>query len=238
MSTDSILGLTQTDRAQPQVIRGRQPNKNTGTGRHGMAVRGHELYPTPRPITLALKRELYLRERIWEPAAGMGHMAAPLEQAGHDVYCTDLVDYGTPVPGAPEISGGVDFLKTDPATDAPWKDLTPFDIVTNPPFAISGDFVRQGLRFTDRVIILNRLQFLEGKARSDILDKYLDEVMVFVNRPPMMHRYAQNEVGAWVEWDGPKADSAITMAWFVFMREPRRSGSFNARRIRWLKTDL
>lgn len=226
--------LTTRDRAQPRKIIGKQPNKNTGTGRHGMDARADELYPTPAPLTLALKRELYLRKCIWEPAAGMGHMAAPLVKAGHEVHCSDLVDYQHLIPGSPPIVAHDDFLK---AQVAPFGGEL-FDIVTNPPFAISGDFVRKGLEFTDRVIILNRLAFLEGQARSDIMDNHLAEVLVFVNRPPMMHRWHKNDEGVWVEWTGKKADSAITMAWFVFERKPDTPGTFATRRIRWLKSDL
>jgi hypothetical protein len=226
--------LTTRDRAQPRKITGKQPNKNTGTGRHGMDARGNELYPTPAPLTKALMREFPLRKNIWEPAAGMGHMAAPLAAAGHDVFCSDIINYWTTVEGSPAIRSPHNFLE---GSSGPLLE-GPFDIVTNPPFAISGDFVRKGLEFTDRVIILNRLAFLEGQARSDIMDKHLAEVLVFVNRPPMMHRYTENRLGRWVEWDGKKADSAITMAWFVFEREPKTPGTFATRRIRWLKSDL
>lgn len=226
--------FTKLDRSQPRHVKGKLPNKNTGTGRHGMAVRGDELYPTPAPLTKALTRHHTLPRYIWEPAAGMGHMAAVLEKAGHDVYCSDLVDYGPPIKGSPMIDAPVDFLNV---TKAPFIGRD-WAIVTNPPFAISGDFVRKGLELCDEVVILNRLAFLEGKARADILDQHLERVLVFFRRPPMMHRYSQNEAGAWVPWDGKQADSAMAFAWFVFRLNARERGPATIERITWLNTDL
>lgn len=160
-------------------------------------------------------------------------MAAVLEQAGHDVFCSDLVDYGTPIEGSPEITAPVDFLKDDYFSGRPGE-----VIVTNPPFAISGDFVRRGLQLCDEVVILNRIQFLEGKSRADILDKHLAKVMVFSRRCPMMHRFGRNEAGAWVAWEGKRADSAMCFAWFIFRKDARKSGPATIERITWLNSDL
>lgn len=226
--------IIRLDRAQPEKITGAQPNKNTGTGRHGMGVRGNELYPTPAPLTKALLRSHPLPKRIWEPAAGAGHMATVLEQAGHDVFCTDLIDYGRLVPETINIGTPVDFMGTftAPFAGRDWA------IVTNPPFAISGDFVRHGLKFCDEVVILNRLQFLEGKVRADILDRHLAKVLVFLRRAPRMHRYNQDENGDWKEWSGTKADSAMAFGFFVFRPDARDHGPATVERITWLNEDL
>jgi hypothetical protein len=160
-------------------------------------------------------------------------MAAVLEKSGHDVYCSDLIDYQKLVPGSPEIFAPLDFLKTDVATFKPC--LMPKAIVTNPPFTLSAAFVDHGLRFCDEVYILNRLAFLEGRARGKLLNDNLTDVWVFENRPPMLHRWSQNDAGAWVEWQGTKSDSAMALAWFRFSNF--KDGHTRLRRIRWRRED-
>lgn len=222
----------------PAHVDGAQPSKTTGTGRHGMDLRGDDLYPTPRALTLALARVEPLGDlqTIWEPAAGMGHMAAALSETGLTVLCSDLIDYGVHVPGSPPIRAPVDFLGL-PDSDLP--EPTPRAIITNPPFHLSAPFVRRGLSLCNHVYILNRLAFLEGKARADILNNHLRKVYVFENRPPMMHRWSRNPAtGLWEEWAGKKSDSAMAMAWFCFQAEPRKDTVFEMQRIRWLKEDM
>ena len=87
----------------------RQPAKSTGVGRCSAADRGVELYPTPEEVTLALLRHHRLPKVLLEPAAGMGHMVKPLEEAGHIVLATDLMDYGTKVCQA-QVWPGIDFV--------------------------------------------------------------------------------------------------------------------------------
>ena len=158
-------------------------------------------------------------------------MAAVLEKCGHEVYASDLVDYRQLVPGSPEIAAGQDFLKAEkpPFPGRAWA------VITNPPFSLSADFVAKGLEFCDQVYILNRLAFLEGRARAHLLDNHLTDVWVFENRAPMCHRWSQNEAGAWVEWEGKKSDSAMAMAWYRF--KPEKDQPTRLHRIRWRKED-
>jgi predicted RNA methylase len=220
------------DRGAPSTVTGAQPSKKTGNGQHGRDLRGDDLYPTPPALTRALLRAVpELPIRIWEPAAGMGHMAAVLEKHKHDVYCSDLMDYKKLVVGSPEIETGKDFLQAERAP-FPGRDWT---VVTNPPFILSANFVVQGLKFCDSVYILNRLAFLEGRVRGPVLDKHLTDVWVFENRAPMIHRWSMNEAGAWSEWSGKKSDSAMAFAWFRF--EPTKNDPTRLHRIRWRKED-
>lgn len=184
----------------------RLPAKSTNNGAHPHAVRGDDLYPTPSPLTRALLEHETFPRLIWEPAAGRGDMAAPLTEAGHHVYQSDLVDYGT----GNLTEGTQDFFA---CTEAPWGIST---IITNPPFKVGGAFVRHGLKLCGTVAILNRLMFLEGRGRSDVLDTNLARILVFKERPPMMHRWSQDEHGNWREWTGKKASSAMPFAWFIF----------------------
>lgn len=215
----------------------RTPDKSTGQGRHTAAERGTELYPTPPALTKALMRalrhlptEVRLPLNVWEPASGMGHMALPLVAHGYNVRCSDAVDYGQRLPGTP-VPQIQDFLELKPH----WlgKDWA---IVTNPPFSLAADFVRHGLRFCPTVMILERLAFLESRARADILDSNLAWVLPFDRRAPLMHRWSRGEDGIWREWDGPKSTSAMAFGWFIFQRWT--SGPARLRRITWTDADL
>ena len=204
-----------------------QPAKCTGQGRHTKEVRGPELYPTPPEVTLALCEAEPLPKVLWEPAAGMGHMALPLKDRGHEVLCTDLHDYGKTVHKDIYIYPGVDFIDHH----MPW---TVGCVITNPPFSIAAEFVRAGLKVAPKVCVLGRLAFLEGQRRKDIIEGNLARVYVFENRLPMMHRWAPDpDTGEYVEWPGKKAASAMAFAWFVFEQDHDPSRGTTLRRIRW-----
>ena len=74
-------------------------------GRHSIAVRKDDLYETPPEAVRALLRVESLPESVWEPACGRGSIVGILRATGHQVYATDLVDYG-----CPNSASGVDFL--------------------------------------------------------------------------------------------------------------------------------
>ena len=65
------------------------------------------------------------------------------------------------------VRGGVDFLKSDVIFDG--------DIVTNPPYKYAKEFAQHAIEsVTDghKVAMFLRLQFLEGKSRRALFDKY------------------------------------------------------------------
>ena len=181
-------------------------------GRHALSARGDDLYETPHEATRALLQCETLPRVIWEPACGRGAIARVLEEAGHRVIATDLVDYGYGEPGR-------DFLM-ETATEAD-ADC----IVTNPPFKIADQFVRHGLGLVPTVIVLLRWAYAEGAGRSDLIDRHLSRVWIGRERLPMMHRDG---------WDGPKIGNAgAPFAWFVFERRPLLPGAFIVRRMSW-----
>ena len=205
----------------------RLPSKKTGSGRHPQSVRSHDLYPTPAPLTEALLRVEPLPNRIWEPAAGMGHMSSVLKAAGHKVFSSDLMAYGT---DGVFIQDFFEF-KSAPAGSG--------CIVTNPPFSVAGDFVRHGLTLCPKVAVLGRLAFLESSSRVDILDTHLARVFSFINRPGMMHRWSDRGDGVYEEWQGKKSSSAMAFAWFVFERDhDARQNGTQLRRIWHSKPEI
>jgi hypothetical protein len=187
---------------------------STGNAKHALAVRKNDLYESPAVAVHALMRAECLPTKIWEPAAGRGAIVNPLQDAGHDVLATDLVDYGCGYPA------GVDFL-------IPGIAESYFDgqeaIVTNPPFKNAAEFVERALTFTPYVAMLLRLAFIESESRRRILDDApLARVHVFRNRLPMMHRDG---------WEQTVTSSAMAFAWFIWDKTHR--GPTELHRISW-----
>lgn len=174
--------------------------------------RKDDCYETPVEAVMALMQCEKLPQRIWEPACGPGAIVNVLRSHGHTVIATDLVDYG-----CPDSLSGIDFLME-------YRPQEVDAICTNPPFKNGADFVRKGLELCQKVIILQRLAFLEGGNRSDIIDGgKLARVHVFRNRLPMMHRYG---------WSGPKLGNTMAAyAWFVW--DNNHDGPTILSRISW-----
>lgn len=103
--------------------------------------------------------------KVWEPACGMGHLSKVLENHGHNVLSTDLIERGYG-------ESGIDFLDTVVFAS---KDYWEGDILTNPPFNLAEKFVEKGLSylFEDRYLFLFlKIQFLEGQKRKELFKKY------------------------------------------------------------------
>jgi hypothetical protein len=179
--------------------------------RHPHAERGLDLYETPDVAVEALLRVEKIRQLIWEPAAGKGAIVHVLRNHGHRVIASDINDYGVGFPG------GIDFLMERRAPDG--VDT----ILTNPPYKLANEFVARALKLAPLVIMLLRLAFLESERRCHILeDCGLARVHVFRKRLPMMHRS---------NWQGPKANSGMAFAWFVWIRN--YTGPIFIDRISW-----
>jgi hypothetical protein len=180
--------------------------------RHSYAERQLDCYETPAVAVEALLRVERLPHRIWEPCAGRGAIVNVLRAHGHEVVASDLIDYG--------VAGqefGRDFLLED---EAPAGIEC---IVTNPPFKLAEQFVAHALELCPRVIMLARLAFMESERRCSILEnRGLARVHVFRKRLPMLHRDG---------WTGPKANSGMAFAWFVWDRAHR--GPTELRRLSW-----
>lgn len=200
-SHSSFLPSASSEATESSSSRGR-PGRNHGAqpGRHRYAERGNDLYETPACAIEALLAVENLPRRIWEPACGPGAIARVLRARGHEVFASDLVHYDSP----DQDAHGVDFLLERVAPEG-------FEaIVTNPPYRLADAFVTHALDLADTVAMLLRLAFLEGKRRTDLIERRgLARVWVFRGRLPMMHRAG---------WAGPRASSSMAFAWFVWRR--------------------
>ena len=153
-----------------------------------------DFYPTPPRVTLALLGVEAFTGPIWEPACGDGAISKVLEDIGHAVHSTDLIDRGYGIPHR-------DFL-LDYETRAD-------NIITNPPFKFAEEFARHALsRTTGKVALLCRLAWLEGKARRLMFEETpLAHVWVFSARVPMLR--------GGVDF-GKGGGGMIAFAWFVW----------------------
>jgi len=164
---------------------------------HKYAERQADLYETPACAVEALLRVESVPYLVWEPACGPGAIVKVLRAQGHEVFPSDVVDYGW----GHEVR---DFF----SSSHPYAQMPPTAIVTNPPYQEAARFVRWALQNSSYVAMLLRLAFLESEGRSDILDEHPPaRIHVFKKRLPMMHRAG---------WKGKKASSAIAFAWFVW----------------------
>lgn len=187
-----------------------------GTTRGPLADRGNDLYETPAAAIRALIRTVDLPGVVWEPAAGRGAISREIEATGRRVVKTDLAAY----PGADDgIQSGVDFLlEREPP-------LGVEAIVTNPPYKLGDDFVRHGLRLGLPVYALLRLAYLEGAARTDLIDGNLWRIWVGIERLPKMNRDG---------WTGTKlGQETQQFAWFLFEPWPRLTVPIEMERISW-----
>lgn len=113
----------------------------------------------PKAVKLLLEVESF-NKNIWECACGEGHISKALEEAGHEVLSTDIVDRGYG-------KGGIDFLNGVYEWDG--------DIITNPPYKYAKEFVEQAMKSVKdgaKVAMFLKLTFMESKSRKELFAKY------------------------------------------------------------------
>jgi len=179
-------------------------NKNTNFSALGQKIITREdraendYYATdPKAVKMLLGQEQF-SSLIWEPACGEGHISKALQNAGYDVFSTDIIYRGY---GAVE-----DFLTTNFILPID------YDIITNPPYTLTDDFVTHALDIVSdghKVAMFLRLLFLEGKKRRKLFDKY----------PPQTVYVASSRLYCAKNGDfSQKCSSAMAFAWFVWQK--------------------
>lgn len=133
---------------------------------------------------------------VWEPACGEGHLSNVLVERGYKVISTDIIDRGYG-------SGEVDFLKCSDEFDG--------DVITNPPYKYAQEFVEHALKIvTDghKVVMFLKVQFLEGKARRKMFEKY----------PPKKIYVSSSRLRCAMNGDFEKyaKSNAVAYAWFIW----------------------
>jgi len=147
----------------------------------------------------ALKRDgIQLHKNIWECACGQGHLSKVLEE-GYEVLSTDLIDRGCGY-------SGINFLEV-PCIE---KGEEPVDILTNPPYRYAKEFVEHALEICcdgSYVVMFLKIQFLEGKARRELFEKY----------PPKYVYVNSARQTCYINGDmSKKMSSASCYCWFIW----------------------
>lgn len=116
-----------------------------------------DFYATdPRAIDILLDYlHLQVPHGVWEPSCGSGCLSKRLEERGHYVVSTDLVDRGFG-------SGGVNFFDQKKMPDGCTA------IVTNPPYKFATEYVLHALKLLPHdglLALFLKTTFAEGKER-------------------------------------------------------------------------
>lgn len=170
-------------------------------------IDGPDFYPTPEWATRALIENEKFSGNIWECACGDGAMTRVLEETGSAVRSSDLYDRGF---------GEIDV-------DFRYQDMTEDNIITNPPFNSSEEFVRSGLRNArSKFALLLRLAFLEGAARQH---------SIFSKSPPSRVWVFSERITFYPKGAVQKGSGTTAYAWFVWDRD-----HFGPSELKWLPT--
>lgn len=178
--------------------------KTLGASNHTEKEREKDDYyaTEPKAIELLLKLEQF-SPYIWECACGEGHLSKVLEEHGYKVLSTDLIDRGYG-------KGGVDFLGV---RRADIKADVPRDIITNPPYKYAKEFVEHALDISmdsTKVAMFLKIQFLEGKARRQLFEKYPPKTIYVASSRLLCAKNGEFQKMR----DG--GGSAVAYAWFIW----------------------
>jgi len=173
--------------------------KTLGASNHTDKERENDDYYATDPVAASLLCNVEkFSHTIWECACGEGHLSKELESQGYKVISSDLIDrgYGTP---------NVDFLNCSKEFKG--------DIVTNPPYKYAQEFIEKGLSLIPdgyKVAMFLKVQFLEGKKRKELFEKYPPKT-VYVSSSRIM--CAKN-----ADFEGMHkgCGSAVAYAWYVW----------------------
>lgn len=178
--------------------------KTLGASNHTDKEReANDYYATePKALELLLELEQF-SPYVWECACGEGHLSEALKKHGYKVFSTDLIDRGYG-------RGGVDFLKV---TKAEVGADFPRDIITNPPYKYAKEFVEHALDISvdgTKVAMFLKLQFLEGKARRGLFEKYPPKTIYVASSRLLCAKNGEFQKMR----DG--GGSAVAYAWFIW----------------------
>ena len=160
-------------------------------------------------------------ETVLEPSCGGGHMLKGIELASlGKIIGTDLHDRGFRDERF-ELTYGLDYLSDDyPYDEADY-------VIMNPPFKLIEPFVIRSLEIAKKgVLMLGRLQFLEGEGRyNNIFADYAPtDVWVYVDR-----------VACYKDGDfSIKPDSIQAYAWFYWDKKKMQQENYTTE-LKWIR---
>ncbi len=170
----------------------------------------NDYYATdPKAMEKLLEYETF-NQNIWEPACGEGNLSKVLKANGYNVYSTDLID-------RKYQDKQLDFLESNLLFNG--------DIITNPPFKYSVEFILKALdsiEYGNKVAMFMKLNYLSGKRRfKEIYSKYPpSKVYIFTGRVDC----SKNNKPEGFKGNG------IDYAWFIWEK-----GTIGATYLKWIK---
>lgn len=136
-----------------------------------------------------------LPQKICEPACGGGNLSEVLKARGLEVFSYDLYDHGYGIIGQ-------DFLKSEIKAEC---------FLTNPPYKFALEFVEHAIKNVlpnGYVIMLLKIQFLEGKKRNKFFKKHPPK-FIYVHSS-RQHCCRNGDFSRY------KNCNAISYAWFIW----------------------
>lgn len=133
-----------------------------GASNHTDKERQNEDYYATHPEAAEwlIKLEYFDGKDIWECASGENHLANVFKDAGFTVRASDIIK-------RTEETEVIDFL----TYEGEWNG----HIITNPPYKNAQGFIEKALSIVPegkKVCMFLKVQFLEGKARRKMFEKY------------------------------------------------------------------
>ena len=137
--------------------------KTLGASNHTDKERQNEDFYATQPLAAELLlqiEDIDKKKAIWECAAGQKHLSNVFEKYGYKVRSSDIV---VRTEGIEQL----DFLNQNEKWDG--------TIITNPPYNQAVKFVEKAMETVsdgNKVIMFLKVQFLEGKSRKKLFEKY------------------------------------------------------------------
>ena len=164
-------------------------------------------------------------QTILEPCCGGGHIIKGInnylqEKNNHHVnlIATDMYSHPTILDFNYLIGEEYDFISDN------YPIIKNIDwIITNPPYSIVEPFTIRALEIAEKgVVMLGRLQFLEGKSRYDniLKENPPSEVYVYVDRINCLKNGKE-----------PNHSSAQSYAWFIWRKENNNKDTI----VKWIR---
>lgn len=160
-----------------------------------------DFYPTPIFATQKLLIKESFDGGIWECACGNGAISNVLSNKGYIVKSTDINNYGFGI-------SGIDFLNDNSIFNDSFKIAD--NIITNPPFNLSLEFVLQAKKYSkNKIAMFLKTTFLEGVERYTMFqDKdyplkciYQFSRRVSFGKEEGTHKNGGMMAFAWFIWD-------------------------------------
>lgn len=184
-----------------------------------------DYYSTNSSEVLNILRTLdidFSNQSILEPCVGGGHMATAIEKYCDEKGCTNVKLIGSDIKDRGwtasnwELTYGLDFFADDyPNYKADW-------VIMNPPYGVIEPFTIRALEIAEKgLVMLARLQFLEGKGRYEKIfeENPPTDVYVYVDRicchknGEIQQNEAKIQCYAWFLFDKRKTTKEAQLHW-------------------------